>query len=257
LVRPGRKVRVREGVTPKNGWGPVSRSSIGTVVSCRYDGHQIVVNFPGEDSTWSGTLAELEVCEECESPVATPIDECEDPSSVASPLAEASVVTPHAEGSVVTPDAEAPVETPDAGALVGITDTEASIGTSDTEAPNVIPSSPPLVAARPIVQQKIQVGSSVTVTGLTTESRAKHNGKTARVVAKMEDKYLVELELGGDDDDEETYLKLEEENLMFHQEEQMPEMNANLAIAELCSGPMFGSPLKRKIEVVHEVVHET
>jgi hypothetical protein len=191
LVRPGRKVRVREGITPTYGWGSVSRSSVGTVVSCRYDGRQIVVDFPGEDSTWSGTLADLEV-----------YDKCKDGASDES-KAKASAETPITEAS-----------------------------------------SPPLVAAVPItLPSKCEVGSTVTITGLKTKSGAKHNGKSGRVVAKIEDKYVVELKLHGDDI-EAMCVTVKAENLVFPQHpthkkgtvvklcniEKKPELNGAFAI---------------------------
>jgi len=68
LIRPGKRVRVRNGITP-------SCSSVGTVLSCSHDGRLVIVKFP-EDSRWNGTLADLETLdspETVEAPTAVPV----------------------------------------------------------------------------------------------------------------------------------------------------------------------------------------
>lgn len=76
LIRPGKFVRVRPGIaTPAGGWGGVSKSSVGKVVSCRYDGGQVVVAFP-EHSHWSGKLSELETVEASETNTGIICDAC-------------------------------------------------------------------------------------------------------------------------------------------------------------------------------------
>lgn len=57
-LTPGSSVRVKPGVTPSHGWGSVTASSVGIVVSIASSG-RCVINFP-EQSEWSGVLAELE-----------------------------------------------------------------------------------------------------------------------------------------------------------------------------------------------------
>lgn len=60
-IRPGARVRVRQGIVcPKGGWGNITSSSIGVVRSIDYDGAPVVVRFP-EQFKWNGLLSELEV----------------------------------------------------------------------------------------------------------------------------------------------------------------------------------------------------
>lgn len=59
-IRPGARVRVRKGVTPKGGWAGVTPRSVGTVRQIDYDGIPVLVAFP-EHSNWKGLLSELEV----------------------------------------------------------------------------------------------------------------------------------------------------------------------------------------------------
>lgn len=60
LVRPGKYVRVRRGISPKGGWGNASPDSVGKVISSKYDGSCVTVLFPDHPG-WQGPLAELEV----------------------------------------------------------------------------------------------------------------------------------------------------------------------------------------------------
>ena len=60
LIRPGKYVRVRPGISePQGGWGGISPSSVGIVRSSRYDGDLVEVKFP-EHSSWKGRLSELD-----------------------------------------------------------------------------------------------------------------------------------------------------------------------------------------------------
>lgn len=57
-VSPGARVRVREGVSPRYGFGSVSPSEVGVVISI--DGSDCKVRFPSHDS-WSGVCSEMQV----------------------------------------------------------------------------------------------------------------------------------------------------------------------------------------------------
>lgn len=75
LIRPGKRVRVRGGITPTYQWGSVTSSSVGTVLSCSHDGKVVIVKFP-EDSKWYCTLADLETIDSprtVEAPTAVPV----------------------------------------------------------------------------------------------------------------------------------------------------------------------------------------
>ena len=77
LIRPGKLVRVRPGITaPAGGWGGVSPSAVGRVVSSRYDGGRVIVKFP-EHSHWNGKLAELETVEADETHLEVCCDACQ------------------------------------------------------------------------------------------------------------------------------------------------------------------------------------
>ncbi|KAA0159615.1 hypothetical protein FNF31_04691 [Cafeteria roenbergensis] len=57
----GARVRVKPSVSsPKYGWGPVSAEDVGTIVRLDSDG-DIVVNFPGKHSSWTGRDAPVEM----------------------------------------------------------------------------------------------------------------------------------------------------------------------------------------------------
>ncbi|KAA0163887.1 hypothetical protein FNF28_04081 [Cafeteria roenbergensis] len=57
----GARVRVKPSVSsPKYGWGPVSAEDVGTIVRLDSDG-DIVVNFPGKHSSWTGVQSEMEL----------------------------------------------------------------------------------------------------------------------------------------------------------------------------------------------------
>lgn len=60
LIRPGVRVRVKPGIEPKKGWGEVTSSSVGTVVSIDYDGNPVIINFP-EQRRWRCFLSEIEL----------------------------------------------------------------------------------------------------------------------------------------------------------------------------------------------------
>mmetsp|Transcript_699 Transcript_699/g.1481 ORF Transcript_699/g.1481 Transcript_699/m.1481 type:complete len:686 (-) Transcript_699:338-2395(-) len=86
LVRPGKLVRIRKGITPRNGWGGVTASSVGTVVSVRYDGGLVFVRFP-ECDNWKGILTEVETLDRPHS------ERAEDSGAIKLPVSPTSVAT--------------------------------------------------------------------------------------------------------------------------------------------------------------------
>lgn len=73
LIRPGKQVRLRPGVSPHYGMGSVSRDSVGIVLSCTYNGGIVTVMFP-EDGSWKGRLSELETLDLPVARMVIPID---------------------------------------------------------------------------------------------------------------------------------------------------------------------------------------
>jgi len=209
LIRPGRQVRVRDGITPSQGWASVTSSSVGTVLSCSYDGKKVVVRFP-ENLAWVGSLSDLETHDHCRSCPGghglklfrTMADDCQicdfcrRPSGPAHSLMYGcgpcntdgclGCYAPHPPAPPVPPSPVPPVPSP---------------------LPPVPSPLPPVPSPS---SNKFFKGSTVIVKGLS--SSVEYNGKTAEVVDIEREKYVIKIKL---DDNTESLLKVKEENLML------------------------------------------
>jgi len=249
LIRPGRQVRVRDGVTPSQGWASVTSSSVGTVLSCSYDGKKVVVRFP-ENLAWVGSLSDLETHDHCRScpgghglklfrttgEDSQICDFCRRPSGPAHSLMYGcrqcnidcclSCYAPPTAVPVVTSSSSVNVDVPMAWVEpVGTTTTTSSpssknpTGATTTSSPSAnttsspssnTTSSPSSNTTSSPSSNKFAKGSTVVVKGLSASVH--YNGKTAEVGDIENEKYVIKIKL---DDNTERLLKVKEQNLML------------------------------------------
>ena len=159
LVRPGKKVRVRSGVTPKYKWGSVRPGQVGTVMRIGYDGDDCFVRFAA-DRNWRCRLCELETMDNIYNPT-TP------------PTSPPRVVSPNSSPGGIPQSISVDHNNADASTVTSF----ASVATATTQ------------------QQTFPDNCRVVIRGLNSAVGAPYNGKMAKVVSREEDsgRYRVEM----------------------------------------------------------------
>ncbi len=232
LIRPGQQVRIREGITPKYGLDKVTHTSVGTVVSSRYDGGCVIVDFP-EDSTWKGTLAELETLDHPPTTTLTSTNK-----------GRKTCAGGHGLKALRTTEKNAKVcdfcakESGDAGSVMygcSICDCDACEkcfhAPEIAKATLVTPENESRAADIPFAKveiaddTKFANGTKVVIRGLNSPRGARLNGKLAQVIKKEDDKYVVQL-IDGDD---QKLKKLKESHLMLPRQTDIPTHDTKIA----------------------------